>query len=468
MPSLRRRANRSVTASGRMWLPLAAALAAGALLALTFPPFDLPWPLLLLAVGSWFALTAGVGAREAAMRSLAFAFAFQLVLLRWLTVVGQDAWIALALLEALFFIPVGLIRAIGHNALVSVTLVTAAWPTMDWIRDHAGPVAFGWGQLVFASVVAPWSALAPWLSQEWLTAIIVGIAGAASLVLRGRPAMRICAFGMVVLALALPLLAPATQQPAGSGVQVALVQGGVDRTGLGAFGDRRVVMQRHAALTRATLTDSGVDLIIWPENSVDVDPFDDDEANATVEAVSMAAGAPLLFGALLHDPDGRRNVSVLADGAHLRTVYTKQRLVPFGEVLPAREFISRYIERTKHIPVDFVPGAAPGTLDVAGVGLAIVICFEIADEDGVIAALASGATALLVQTNNATYAGLGQSEQQLRIAQYRAKSMRVPVYVVSTTGPSAVIDATGTIVQIIGEQRVGILTTELPAVRVRS
>ncbi len=466
MPSPRTRANRPTVAHTRAWLPRLAAIIAGGLLALAFPPFDLPWPLLVTAVAAWFALTECVGVIESAFRSFAFAFGFHLVLLRWLTVVGQDAWVALAVLEAAFFIPVGIVRALSARPFWSLALVAATWPTMDWVRDHAGPVAFGWGQLPFASIEAPWAALAPWLSQEVLTAYIVALCGASALLLRQRASVRVTAFGLVLLALSLPLLVATVDETEGSGVRVALVQGGVDRIGLGAFGDRRVVMYRHAALTRTLLPNPSVDLIVWPENSVDVDPYDDGEARAAIADAARTSGVPILFGALLHDPDGRRNVSVLAEGSRLRTIYTKQRLVPFGEVLPARSFLSRYIERTTHIPVDFIPGSQVGVLNVAGVNLGILICFEIADEDGAQAARAAGVAALVVQTNNATYAGLGQSQQQLRIAQYRAKSLGLPVYLVSTTGPSAVIARDGKVLQILDERRVGILVAELPAIRV--
>ena len=464
MPSPRARADRPSRL--RVWSARLASAVAGGFLALAFPPFDLPWPSILVAVAAWFALTEGLGARESAFRSFAFAFGFQLVLLRWLTVVGQDAWLALAVLEAVFFIPVGIVRAISTRPFWSLALVAAAWPAMDWARDHAGPVAFGWGQLPFASMVAPWAALAPWLSQEVVTAYIVSLGGAVALLLRERLSVRVTALGLVTLALSLPLLLASVEEAEGSGVRIALVQGGVDRIGLGAFGDRRVVMYRHASLTRALLPNSNVALIVWPENSVDVDPYDDSEARAALASAAEATGVPLLFGALLQDADGRRNVSVLAQGTGLRTVYTKQRLVPFGEVLPARSLLSRYIERTNHIPVDFIPGSQVGVLNVSGVNLGILICFEIADEDGAQAVRDAGAAAIVVQTNNATYAGLGQSQQQLRIAQYRAKSLGLPVYVVSTSGPTAVIARNGKILQILDEQRVGILVAELPAVRV--
>ena len=450
----------------RVWPARLASVMAGGFLALAFPPFDLPWPALLAAVAAWFALTEGLGAKESAFRSFAFAFGFQLVLLRWLTVVGQDAWLALSVLEAVFFVPVGIARALSLRPFWSLALVAAAWPAMDWARDHAGPVAFAWGQLPFASIAAPWAALAPWLSQEVMTAYIVSLSGAVALLLRQRPSVRVTALGLVTLALSLPLLIASVEEAEGSGVRIALVQGGVDRIGLGAFGDRRVVMYRHAALTRTLLPNPNVDLIVWPENSVDVDPYDDSEARAAIASTAEATGIPLLFGALLQDSDGRRNVSVLAQGSELRTVYTKQRLVPFGEVLPARSLLSRYIQRTTHIPVDFIPGSQVGVLNVSGVNLGILICFEIADEDGAQAVRDAGAAAIVVQTNNATYAGLGQSQQQLRIAQYRAKSLDLPVYVVSTSGPTAVIARNGNILQILDEQRVGILVAELPAARV--
>jgi apolipoprotein N-acyltransferase len=254
--------------------------------------------------------------------------------------------------------------------------------------------------------------------------------------------------------------------PASSGIRVALVQAGVDHVGIGS-GDRRAVMRRLAELTTAELRSTDVELIIWPENAVDVDPYHDAEARATVAEASLAAGVPILFGALLESAEGRRNVSALQDGPHLNTVYVKQRLVPFGEVLPARDLLTRYTDRTRHLPIDFVPGAGPGAVSAGGLRLGIVICFEVADEGLVEAALRSGAVALIVQTNNATYAGLGQSEQQLRIAQYRAKSLRVPVFVISTNGPTAVIDVNGRIVRRIDEGGVGVLTADLPAARVR-
>lgn len=463
MPSFRSFAGRSRPGRAGEWLLGGCATGAGALLGLTFPPFDLPWPLLILAVAIWFALTDGLDRRATMWRSLWFALGFQLVLLRWLVVVGLDAWIALSLLESLFFIPVALIRSRPLGRCASIALTAVVWPAMDWIRDHAGPLAFGWGQLAFAKVDAPWSVLAPLTSQELVTAAIVLLAGLLTLARGSGLGVSCVAVGSVILALSAPHLTASAPTTATSGARLALVQAGVDRTGLGAFGNRRVVMKRNAALTSRMLSNSNLDLIIWPENAVDVDPYTDPTARDILRQTASDTGVPILFGALLRASDGRRNVAMVVDSHGMRTMYTKQRLVPFGEVLPARELLSRYFKRTKHLPTDFVGGTDPGHLMFGDLRLGLVICFEIADESIVRAATSNGARALIVQTNNATYAGLGQSEQQLRIAQFRALSLGLPVYVVSTTGPSALIATDGHVVQQLDENQMGILLTGLPS-----
>lgn len=452
--------------SASVWRRSAVALALGLLLASVFPPFDLPWPLLIVAVAGWFSATSGLGAAAAGTVSFAFGLGLHLLLLRWMLVVGVDAWLALAVLEALFMIPIGWVRSSTARPGRSILLIAATWPAMDFIRDHAGPVAFGWGQLAFASVEAPWAALAP-LGQWLVTASLVALGGALALTWSATPAVRVTAAGATVLGLTLPLLASAPVASPGTGARIALVQAGVEHTGLGFIGDRREVMRRNLQFTRDEITPGRFDLVIWPENAVDVDPYTDPEASASMPSVARSIGTPILFGALLEDDTHRRNVSAFTDGSGVITSYTKQRLVPFGEYLPARDLIARFTDRHLLIPKDFAPGAGPGSLSIGGGSLAIVICFEVADEGIVRSALRGGASALLVQTNNATYAGLGQSEQQLRIAQFRARSLGVSVYVVSTNGPTAVIDRAGRVTQRIAEGDTGYLATRLPAVRVQ-
>ena len=81
---------------------LAGAVVSGALVALSFPPYDL-WPLAPVGVAALVLLTRGVRPRRGALLGLVHGLAVFLPLLSWLTVIGPDAWIGVALLES--FLP---------------------------------------------------------------------------------------------------------------------------------------------------------------------------------------------------------------------------------------------------------------------------------------------------------------------------------------------------------------------------
>ncbi len=440
---------------------------AGAVLATAFPPFTAPWPVIVLAVAYWFIATRHDSALTAIGRTLLFQGGFFLVLLRWMQVVGWDAWVLLALLEALFFVPLGWLRSRLHHSRFVVPVVIIAWVLTDVVRDNAPSLDFGWGQLAFASVTAPWAQLAP-LGESAVTALALLAALGIGSLREDRPALGVFTTGIGICALAVPLAITAAQPAAESPVigtgraRIALVQGGVQHTGLGFLGDPRDVAYRHAQTTEAARP-LDVDLVVWPENAADVDPYLDAASRNAVLAASNAVQRPILFGAVLSTGEYRRNAALLADPTtdELRTVYTKQRLVPFGEYLPARPLIERLTSRAELLPRDFAAGTRSGSVRAGAATLGVVICFEIADE-GIVRAAARGADGIVVLTNNATYYGRGQSQQQLRIAQLRALQARLPVYVVSTTGPSAVIDANGRIGAWIEEGATGVLTAVVP------
>lgn len=447
--------------SARWWL----ALVAGAVLAAGFPPFDLHWVVLPLAIATWFVATADVPLRTALWRSSAFSMGFYLLLLQWMIVVGIDAWILLALLQTLYFLIVPLLRhSAGDWALLVVPI---AWIAQDWIRDHAPFAAFGWGQLAFANVGAPWANLAPYGGQAVVTGVAILIGVGLGMALCGSFPQRLVGLGTAILALALPLLVPANALGAPDGSRLALVQGGVDHTGLGFIGDRNAVLYRHRDLTVVALRGTDAVGIVWPENAADSDPYSDPRAAEALLTAADAAGKPILFGAVLTDSAGRRNMSLLVRplSTRIEPVYQKQRLVPFGEFLPMRGFLTRMTDRVQFLPIDFRAGNDPADFSLRGHRFGIVICFEVADQDLVRSALGSGGSALIVQTNNATYATTGQSEQQLRISQFRARTFGVPVYVVSTNGPTAVIDERGTVTDRILEGDAGVIFAPLHGAR---
>jgi apolipoprotein N-acyltransferase len=81
-----------------------------------------------------------------------------------------------------------------------------------------------------------------------------------------------------------------------------------------------------------------------------------------------------------------------------------------------------------------------------------VICFEVAYDGLVRDVVTGGADVLVVQTNNATYNGTGQPQQQMAMSRLRAVEHGRSVLVAATSGISAVVDSDGTVVATAPER----------------
>jgi apolipoprotein N-acyltransferase len=232
---------------------------------------------------------------------------------------------------------------------------------------------------------------------------------------------------------------------------VAAVQGNVPGEGMDAFAERRTVLNNHLEATRelASRYEDGStppDLVIWPESSTDIDPFSDPTVHADIQQVVDELGVPILVGAMVggEEPGDVYNQGIVwHPGTGPGERYSKRHPVPFGEYIPFRDQLAPYIERLDQIPRDMVPGSEPGVLEMNGIGFGLVICFEIAYDDVVREAAVDDTSVLVVQTNNATYMGTGQVEQQFAISRLRAIETGRPVVVAATNGVTGVIAPDG-------------------------
>jgi apolipoprotein N-acyltransferase len=190
-------------------------------------------------------------------------------------------------------------------------------------------------------------------------------------------------------------------------------------------------------------------MVIWPENASDLDPFTIPVIYTDMNAAVQDLGVETLIGTVLDAPPNHftNTAIVWSPTAGPGERYTKQKLVPFGEYIPLRSLMTKFIGRLALIPRDFTAGTEPGVLDMGGTRIGDVICFEVAFDSTVRESVRAGAKLLVVQTNNATYGRTGQPEQQLAISRLRAIEHGRAMVIAATSGISGVIRADGTVEQ---------------------
>ncbi len=454
------------------WVRRGVAAGCGLLLALSFPPSGW-WPLAFPAVAGLSLATAGVRARTGALLGLIFGVVFFAVLLDWMQVIGVDAWVTLTLAEAAYMAALGAALAVTARLRWWPLAHAALWVGVELLRARVPLGGFPWGRLAFGQThtpLTPLAALGGAPLVTFATALVAALL-AYVLIVTGRvwkaqpgpgvdrfaalpagPAL--AALAGIVAVFGVGLLIPT---PVGGErtVRVALVQGNVPRLGLDFQGQRMAVIRNHveATLDLARRVNAGElprpDLVIWPENATDIDPYRDAEVRGLIDGAVAAVGVPTLVGAVIDGgPDGRpQNTGIVWDPATgPGETYIKRHLVPFGEYVPFRSVLESGVTRFDRVPRDFAAGNDVGLLDLGPARLGDVICFEVAYDDVVRDTVTAGGQAIVVQTNNATYGRTGQTEQQLAISRLRAVEHGRAMLIAATSGISALVNPDGSIV----------------------
>lgn len=470
----------------RLVTRLLVAAGGGLVLAASFPPVGW-WPLALLAVAVLALVVRGLRARAGALVGLVFGMAFLLPLLAWMQVVGVDAWLALCLLESCFYAVLGAALTVTGRVRGWPLVTAALWVAVEAARALVPFGGFPWGRLAFAQTASPltgYAALGGAPLVTFATALVGALLAATLLALRARAqasrprrrdltsrfgvaaACAVAAVVVIVGSAAVPV--PTTGERT---VDVAVVQGDVPKAGLDFLGQRRAVLSNHVQVTEqyAQRVDTGQerrpDLVVWPENSSDLDPYTQRDAYALIDGAVQAVGAPTLVGSVIDGPDPSLayNTGIVwspRTGPGAR--YVKRHPVPFGEYVPFRDTLTPYVDRLSLIPRDFAAGERAGVLKLGSVVVGDAICFEVAYDSLMRDLPRGGAQVLVVQTNNATYGRTGQTEQQLAMSRLRAVEHGRAVLVAATSGISAVIAPDGRVVDRSAEFTPDVLTASVP------
>src|SRR3954447_9684820 len=462
---------------------LALALVSGVALDLAFPDPGW-WVLAAPGIAGLTLAVRGASTRWGALLGFVAGLGCFVPLLHWSGVfVGVLPWLALAVSQACFVALVGAGLAwawrVPGGRAGTVLAVAGLWVLGEGLRARLPFGGFPWGRLAFSQSDAPtlgWAAVG---GAPLVTAVVAAAGGClavAAVELLLRPA-RVPVRAGVGLAAAVALVAAGplalTLGNVGSGgaarqVRVAAVQGDVPTAGLDFNAQRRAVLDDHvrATLAYADAVRAGrspaPDVVVWPENSSDIDPLLNPDAAAEIGEAAVAVGVPVLVGAVLNGPgEYVSNAGIVwTPGSGPGDIYVKRHPVPFAEYIPYRSFFRLFSDKVDLVTRDFAPGHTVGVLPLGPAKVGDVICFEVAYDDLVRDTVRGGADLIVVQTNNATFGHTAESTQQLAMSRLRAVESGRAVVQISTVGVSGLVRPDGSLVD-----RSGLFTTDVLAGR---
>ena len=476
------------------------ALLAGLTTYTAFPPMNLWWSA-LIGVGAFMLLIRGRGFWAGAGLGLLYGFGLFTPLLHF-TKVGMGnpiGWIALTVFESLYLAGLGAAWALvsrlpqlegasGGRSLLrrvpagarGVLAFALLWSGAEELRAVWPLGGFPFGRLAFAMADAPILPAAAYVGSAGVGLLVALAAACAAHAARSifeRRAVPVIVCALLVAALLVaPRFLPLDARAQNGTIRVGAVQGNVATDFEDAFNRALEVTGNHSTATRKLADDVGagnLDMVIWPENSADLDPRDYPASAAIVDEAAQAVQAPVLVGAVPFVDDIRYNDVLVWNpgdtaGQTTHAYYRKHLPVPFAEYIPARSLVRRLTTQVDRVGVDMLPGTGPSTLTVPAVTqgrevtLAMGICFEVAYDDALRTGVKQGGQAIVIPTNNASFLDSGEAAQQLAQGRVQAVVHGRSVIQASTVGYTAIINPRGEIEQVTRPYTQASLVADVP------
>lgn len=463
------------------------AVLSGLMLALTFPKFSWSWLAWFAFLPLFFVLLQPITRRAAFFHSLLFGEVFYALLLYWVVgVMHEFGYLPLplailflfgfSLYNALFFAVFGILarKILTQNylylkwflptppqiALLNSVFVAALWVAVEFLQTHLFG-GFPWcllgyslvnylGLMQLSTVTGIYGVsflvcginvmLAQALYQRKRT-LFVGTAILLGLLLTGDFAVRTWWLGGSAETM------PARPQAAPTRHEVAILQVNIPQ----ATDWTRPVFDAWLSTLEKMLLASRGEIAVMPENPAPFYYPDDRAFTERLESMAERSGRFLIAGVVMSHDDAQghpgtfNSAATLAPDAHLVAAYDKQHLVPFGEYVPLRKYLSFAGKLTREVS-DFSAGDRFTLSVINGNRAGIFICYEAIFPDLVRRFTAAGAEVLINITNDGWYGDSSAPYQHFEMSRVRAIENRRYLIRAANTGISAIVDPYGRVI----------------------
>ncbi|UOE45085.1 apolipoprotein N-acyltransferase [Agromyces larvae] len=465
------------------WAAMLVAVLAGFVTDAAYPELAI-WPLVF--VGIALALIAQIGRSVGGAFLIAYVYGatFYLLHVEWTSrYLGPVPWLALSLFEALFVGVGGIAITLGYRwvprawpgrwaRLVALPAVVAAlWIGKETVIGSFPYGGFPWARLAVSQSQSPFAETVSWVgfaglgfAMAWATASAIEWVRVSVERRTLREPLPKAMVGLAPLAAVLVVIGavPAWPTASAGSTTVASVQGNGPA---GYFDERSAgdVLNAQVGATTPLLGRDDIDVLLWPEGSVDDSVNPGTAAARTLDRLTADLDAPLIANTVTVRGDEYFNTSFLwRSGEGITQTYDKRHPVPFGEYIPDRDFYMFFApDLIGLVQRGYSPGTNPPVFDLGDTIAGLAICFDVIYDEVIHEAARDGAELYLLQTNNADFRGTDENQQQLAFARLRAIETGRWVVNLSTVGRSQVIDPAGRTVDALPSDQPGAMVTEV-------
>lgn len=424
---------------------------AGLLLALSFANSNI-WFLIPLVFALWWGVTHKRSLGDYLAISFSFSLVFWAIHIIWIISIGVDAYIFLTLIMTFIYGLSGFLMFFLRNSYLPFLGYAFVFIAIETLTQYFPFGGFPWAKIAYSSVDSPFVKLAPFGSTQlvalsiFLIAIFIipFIGFLLQKAIYPASIIAISAFSLIIFFNSININFPSTGEKS-----LLIVQGNVPRSGLLFNEQKLAVLENHIKVTEEFFANNkkgvAIDAILWPENSIDVDPYKNSEAASLLNSHLKKIDKIFIAGAVLSQEENLRNsiIKIQNDINNKDNEYTKFHLVPFGEYLPFRTLLESRISRFNLLSRDFVKGNQIVNFQLGKNLISPIVCFEVAWNDVLSKQILNGGELISVHTNNATYAFSDQINQQFQITRFRAIEAGRQTIISATTGISAHINEYG-------------------------
>ena len=347
--------------------------------------------------------------------------------------------------------------------LASLWAVAECWQTVGWWGVPWGRLPLG--QVNFTLLLRS----ASLFGSYFISFVIVAVNAflAIAIIKQGIRRLAIsAAISLFCLNLALGLSVTLAYSERGKTVHAAAAQGNIsskEKWG----GKTSEVLKIYEELTRNAAAD-GAEIIVWPETALPIVLTERKEYYNAVTDLAKENDITIIISVFTRDEetDQLKNsiMEVRSDGSVNETIYSKQRLVPFGEFVPMREFVTAIFPPLADINMlaeDLSAGEESVVIDGEKGNIGCAVCFDSIYEKVIYDSVNNGAEMIAVSTNDSWFSD--SAALDMHNGQSRLRAIESGRYVVrsANTGISSIIDPMGNVIEELGALERGYISAPI-------